>query len=101
MMTKQPPVQSPVDEPLRLKKRSNMGEVWHRLKKNKLSMISLVFLLVLILAIIFVPFISPYDYDAQDMTQRFQLPNAAHIMGTDDFGRDLFTRLLMADGIRS
>ena len=83
------------EDGVRLKKRSNFGEVWHRLRKNKLSMACLIFLTVLILGIIFSTWITPYDYTAQDLMSRFQLPSAAHWMGTDDSGRDLLTRLLV------
>ena len=82
-------------EEVRLKKRSNFGEVWHRLKKNKLSMVCLAFLAVMILAIVFSTKITPYDYAAQDLMSRFQLPSKEHWFGTDDYGRDLLTRLLV------
>ena len=95
MATKTPPVKKPDSEPVRLKKRSNMGEVWHRLKKNKMSMVCLVFLAIMLLAILLSTFISPYDYTAQNLMERFQLPSKAHWMGTDDYGRDLLTRLLV------
>lgn len=83
------------EEEIRLKKRSNFGEVWHRLKQNKLSMVCLGFLVVLILGIIFSTWITPYDYAAQDLMARFQLPSKEHWFGTDDYGRDLLTRLLV------
>lgn len=83
------------EEEIRLKKRSNFGEVWHRLKQNKLSMVCLGFLVVLILGIIFSTWITPYDYAAQNLMARFQLPSKEHWFGTDDYGRDLLTRLLV------
>ena len=67
-----------IEEEVRLKKRSNFGEVWHRLKKNKLSMVCLGFLAVMICAIVFSTWITPYDYTAQDLMSRFQLPSKAH-----------------------
>lgn len=82
-------------EPVRLKKRSYWGEVWHRLKKNPVSIICLVFLVVLIGAILLSPWIAPYDYTESDLTLRYALPSAQHIMGCDDHGRDLFSRLLV------
>ena len=72
-----------------------MGEIWHRLRKNKLSMVCLVILVIMILGIIFAGVLSPYDYAEQDLTQRFALPSKAHWMGCDDYGRDLLTRLLV------
>ena len=90
-----PAVPAEKNEPVRLKKRGYWGEVWHRLKKNPIAMICLCFLVVMILCIIFADVLSPYDYAAQDLTQRFQLPSKAHWMGTDNYGRDLLTRLLV------
>lgn len=79
---------------VRQKKRSNMGEIWHRLSKNPVAMVCLVYLLALLFCVIFADVVSPYKYDAADMSARFQTPNAQHIMGTDELGRDLFSRLL-------
>jgi peptide/nickel transport system permease protein len=95
MAVKTPPVKKPEDEQVRLKKRSNIGEIWHRLKKNKVSMVCLVFLVVLILAIILGNWITPYDYDKINLMERYQLPSFAHPLGTDEQGRDLLTRLLV------
>ena len=86
-------------EMIPLRKRSNFGEIWRRLRKNKLNIVCLVFLAILILATIFAPYITKYDYTEVNLAERFQLPSKAHIMGTDDYGRDLFTRLLMGGRI--
>lgn len=77
-----------------LKKRSYFAEIFHRLRKNPIAMISLMFLVILLVCVVFAGVISPYDYTKQSLTERFELPSVAHIMGTDDYGRDLFTRLL-------
>lgn len=81
-------------EVIKLKKRSYIGEVWHRLRKNPVALICLSYLAILIFCIVFANLIAPYDYAASDLSKRFQTPSAEHIMGTDDFGRDLFSRLL-------
>lgn len=93
--TKTPPKKDADEEIVRLKKRSYFGEIWHRLKKNKLSMACLIFLVILLLAIALVGVVSPYNYAETDLVNRFQLPSLAHPMGTDDYGRDLLTRLLV------
>ncbi|MCD7846078.1 MAG: ABC transporter permease [Oscillospiraceae bacterium] len=90
---KMPPVEEALEEKIP-KKRSYFGEIWHRLKKNPVAMVCLVFLAVLILAVVFANFIAPYDYAEADLTLRFALPSAEHIMGCDEQGRDLFSRLL-------
>lgn len=82
-------------EPERLKKRGYWAEVWHRLKKNPVAMICLVFLAILCFCIIFAEAISPYDYTVTDLMSRFQTPSKEHWLGTDDYGRDLLTRLLV------
>lgn len=78
----------------RAKSRSQAGEIWRRFRKNKLAMISLVFILALILVAIFADYVAPYDYAEQDLLNKFQMPSRQHLMGTDDFGRDLFSRII-------
>lgn len=69
-------------------------DAWGRFKKNKLALVSLVFMAVVILFAVFAPMFSPYTYDGQDLTCRNALPNAAHWFGTDKFGRDIFVRIM-------
>lgn len=59
-------------------------------------MIGMTLLLVIILASIFAGQISPYDPIAQDLRNSLQPPSAAHPFGTDNFGRDIFSRMLHA-----
>ncbi len=77
-------------------KRSRAGEVWHRLKKNKGAMIGLAIIVMLALVAIFADLLVDYEKDVIGMTlkDRLQHPSKAHIMGTDDLGRDIFARLL-------
>lgn len=81
-------------KPLELKKRSQIGEVWHRLKKSTPAMLALSFLIILICCTLAAPFLAPYDYAAQDLTSRLAPLSSAHSLGTDNFGRDLLSRLL-------
>ena len=67
---------------------------WQILKKNKLAMVCLVVLIIITLAAIFAPYLSSYDPNVNDMPNRFLSPCAQHIMGTDEYGRDIFTRVL-------
>jgi peptide/nickel transport system permease protein len=48
----------------------------------------------LIIVIVFAPLLAPYDPAAQDIPQRFQGPSAAHLLGTDELGRDLLSRVI-------
>jgi len=79
--------------------RSQLGEIWRRLKKNKLAMVSMCFILLLGLMVIFANVISPYPYDKIDLSNALQMPSLAHLMGTDDFGRDIFSRILFGGRI--
>ena len=78
------------------KKRTPMGEVWHRLRKNKGAMIGGAFVLLLIFLALFCDVIYDYDTDIvmQHMDQRFIHPCWEHPFGTDNLGRDLFARIV-------
>ena len=58
-------------------------------------MIAAVILLVIILASLFAPLYVPYDPLAMDSTARLQPPSGVHFLGTDQFGRDTFSRVMM------
>ncbi len=69
-------------------------EVWKRLKKNRLAMIGLFVILAIVVLTIIAPWIIPYDYAKQDSQAILQFPSADHWFGTDNFGRDIFSRVL-------
>ena len=79
-----------------IKNRSQTQEVWRRLKKNKGAMIGLIFLTLLIIIAISSDFIFDYDVDVIGMNPaiRLQPPSMQHWFGTDNFGRDVFARVL-------
>jgi oligopeptide transport system permease protein len=68
-------------------------DAWRRLKKNRLAMAGLIILLALILLALIAPLVSHFDYQTQDLKIKNQAPNSLHWFGTDDFGRDLWTRI--------
>lgn len=76
------------------KKRSQLSYVWHFLKRDRLAMLGLFGLAVLVFCAIFAPLIAPYDYAAQDYLAMNQGPSLAHLFGTDNFGRDIFSRVV-------
>jgi peptide/nickel transport system permease protein len=73
--------------------------VWIRFKKSKTAVFGLIMISLLILVAIFADFIAPYDYAEQDFKNRFLYPSLEHPMGTDDFGRDLFSRVIYGSRI--
>jgi len=78
----------------RRRKHSQWGDVWFRLRKNKLAVIGMVLASVLILLAVFAPVLTPYSQETQDIQNQFQMPSWEHPLGTDNFGRDLLTRVL-------
>lgn len=76
------------------KKRSQWLEVWRRLKQNKAAMVGLFIITILILSAIFAPWIAPYHFDDQDLMRTFQSPSREHLLGTDNFGRDIMSRII-------
>lgn len=69
-----------------------------KVKKNRIRMKLIVFAglaAVLLLITIFAKYICPYDPYAQDLTQAMQPPSKAHLMGTDTYGRDMLSRVLI------
>ncbi len=72
---------------------------WHLLRRQPLLLIGLVLVGTQLILAIFAPILSPYDPVGQDIVARLQGPSAAHWLGTDKFGRDVFSRIIF--GYRS
>jgi peptide/nickel transport system permease protein len=77
------------------RKKSKLSDIWRQLRKNKLAVVALVVLILLILVAIFGPVLAPYSYEAQDATDTYASPSAEHLLGTDKFGRDILSRLII------
>ncbi len=75
--------------------RSLWGDAMARLRRNRLAMAGGGVIALLVLTTAFYPFVSPYDFAGQDLNAILQGPGRAHLMGTDELGRDVFTRLLL------
>ncbi|VUD47412.1 Oligopeptide transport system permease protein OppC [Thalassocella blandensis] len=79
--------------------RSLWDDALSRLRKNKLAMISLCYLVVLIIVALITPWIAPYSYEAQDLILGATPPSSEHWLGTDSLGRDQLTRVLYGSRI--
>lgn len=77
-----------------IKKESMLKQTWGGLKKNKLAMFGLFLIVILILTALFADFIAPYGVDDQDLLRKFKAPSSEHFFGTDEFGRDIFSRIV-------
>ncbi len=70
---------------------------WKRLRKHHLAMGGLVVIFLLVFSAVFAPWIAPYKFEEIDLLNRFARPLAGgHLLGTDDLGHDVLTRLLFA-----
>ena len=76
------------------KKRSIWRDVWRRLRRNKLAVAGMVVLILIILSSVFAEQLSRHDYSKQDAYSMLQFPSWEHPFGTDNYGRDLFARVL-------
>ena len=98
-----PELFEPVDEAVRDSERiagPSVGfwkDSWIRLKKNRAALAGLA-VIVLLFAMAFVlgPLLSPHSSTAQDITRRYEGASGAYWFGTDEFGRDMFSRLWQA-----
>jgi len=70
------------------------GQVWKRLRRHRLAVAGLVVFVLLVTASVAAPVLAPYNPDANDYTVQLQGPSRAHWLGTDDFGRDILSRIL-------
>ena len=81
--------------PLQLRpERSQAQIIWHKFRRHKAAVVSGIILIVMAFLCFGAPWIAPYEFDAIDLRNTRQPPSLQHLMGTDDLGRDAFTRLL-------
>ncbi len=73
--------------------------LWLQFRRNPLAMAGLLVALALILSAAFAPVLATYDPGAQNLANRLARPSAAHWFGTDELGRDVYSRLLFGGRI--
>lgn len=77
------------------KPESRLKSMWDALRKNKAALFGLFVIIVLIIIAIIGPYITPYDPNEQILLDKSQTPSAAHWFGTDNLGRDIFSRVIV------
>ena len=73
---------------------SPMRDAMNRLLRDKAAIVCIVILIIIFLITIFADLIAPYDYAKQDYASIFKMPSTKHLFGTDNYGRDLFSRVI-------
>lgn len=76
------------------RKRGQWRGILTRLFRNKLAVFGLILILILVFSAVFAPYVAPYDYAKQDYANTFSFPSADHLMGTDEYGRDILSRVI-------
>jgi peptide/nickel transport system permease protein len=81
------------------KRKGALQEIWRRIKRSKLAVAGLVIIVVLILTALLADVIAPYTYEQQNLQETFLSPSFKHLFGTDEFGRDIFSRVVYGSRI--
>jgi peptide/nickel transport system permease protein len=75
---------------------SSRRRFWRRFKAQKVVMVAFIFVIFILIVAIFAPWLTPSDPNAQDLGNTLQPPFAGNGLGTDQFGRDVLSRLIAA-----
>jgi peptide/nickel transport system permease protein len=78
---------------------SLLAGIWYRLWRNKMALAGLGIVVLLILMALFAPFIATHDPVKMNPSARFQPPSSDSFFGTDEYGRDLFSRVIYGSRI--
>lgn len=81
------------------KKRGQGAEIWRRFRKNKNALVGMFLFLILLSFALFAEYIAPYDPIKQNLRNIMQTPSWEHILGTDELGRDIFSRIVYGSRI--
>lgn len=79
---------------VRTKRKSQLRGIIRRFMKNQTAVFGLAVILILMIFALFPAQLSHADYTAQDLANRYAGPSAAHFLGTDELGRDMYTRIV-------
>ncbi len=85
------PLESSVRMP---RSRSPQMQLLRRIMLNPPAFLGAIIVVLLVITAIFAPWIAPYGFDAQNLSIARQAPSLAHWLGTDDLGRDMFSRIV-------
>ncbi|MBE9913357.1 ABC transporter permease [Paenibacillus donghaensis] len=69
-------------------------DAWRAFRKNKTAVMGLFIILLFIVIALIAPLVAPFDYKEQQLMDRLKAPSSTHWFGTDDMGRDIFSRVM-------
>lgn len=73
---------------------NQLRRMWYSFCKRKVAVLGLVIVLIYIIVAIFAPLLAPYDPVKQDLANMLQTPGPKHLLGTDEMGRDILSRII-------
>jgi oligopeptide transport system permease protein len=85
---------SDVSSVLRSRQRSLWSDALQRLLRNKAAVAGLCFIVIVILVAIFADLLAPYSYRDQDLQATFEAPSREHLLGTNQYGKDVLSLLI-------
>ena len=85
---------SAIPQSIALKRSSSAALAWRRFARNRVALASLIFIVLQVLVAVFAKYIAPYDPYFSDYTVTYAPPSAKHLLGVDDLGRDMTSRII-------
>ncbi|HHY92675.1 MAG TPA: ABC transporter permease [Firmicutes bacterium] len=79
--------------------RRELGRQWYRFRKRPVAVIGLLIVLAFVVVALITPWIAPYDATTPDFGKILAKPGGSHLLGTDELGRDIFSRILYGSRI--
>lgn len=76
------------------KERTPGGDAWRQLLKNKVAVVSGIFIILLVLMALFANYIAPFPYDQANLKDNYALPGGQYLLGADFMGRDILSRTI-------
>jgi len=73
---------------------NQLRRMWYSFCKRKVAVLGLIIVMIYIFVAIFAPLLAPYDPIKQDLAHMLETPSAAHLLGTDEMGRDILSRII-------
>lgn len=82
-----------------MKPTSQIKDIWRQFTKNRLAVIGGIVVLIILLTALLAPYIATQPYSRQSLRDRLSPPSRDHLLGTDGYGRDVFSRVIWGSRI--